>query len=235
MTDHKIERDQKSIEYGKSINRLGRITSIIALFFMFLVPMGTAAIFGLEFNISESLGAAASLIAIFLPMAVVENISYYPVLGAGGMYLSSITGNILNMKLPAAISGMKIAQVEPGTDEGDVISVLSIGTSSVVTTIIVFTGLFLGKALLPILSSPILAPGFQNITPALMGAVAVPSLLQNKKLAVVPVILAIGAYLIIGSARFGMVQSYVLISVMALSVLAGYIMFKKEKGEKTNE
>ncbi|MFB0972641.1 MAG: hypothetical protein QMB54_06630 [Neofamilia sp.] len=235
MTDHKIERDQKSIEYGKSINRLGRITSIIALFFMFLVPMGTAAIFGLEVNISESLGAAASLIAIFLPMAVVENISYYPVLGAGGMYLSSITGNILNMKLPAAISGMKIAQVEPGTDEGDVISVLSIGTSSVVTTIIVFTGLFLGKALLPILSSPILAPGFQNITPALMGAVAVPSLLQNKKLAVVPVILAIGAYLIIGSARFGMVQSYVLISVMALSVLAGYIMFKKEKGEKTNE
>lgn len=235
MTDHKIERDQKSIEYGKSINRLGRITSIIALFFMFLVPMGTAAIFGLEFNISESLGAAASLIAIFLPTAVVENISYYPVLGAGGMYLSSITGNILNMKLPAAISGMKIAQVEPGTDEGDVISVLSIGTSSVVTTIIVFTGLFLGKALLPILSSPILAPGFQNITPALMGAVAVPSLLQNKKLAVVPVILAIGAYLIIGSARFGMVQSYVLISVMALSVLAGYIMFKKEKGEKTNE
>lgn len=57
------------------------------------------------------------------------------------------------MKLPCAIAGMKIAGVEPGTKEGDVISIIAIGVSSVVTTIIIFLGMFfVGQALLPLLN-----------------------------------------------------------------------------------
>ena len=135
-------KDQLSLEYDKSINRLGRTTSIIALAFMILVPLGTMIYFNLDISISEIFLASSSLIIMFLPMAVVENISYYSVIGAGGMYLSSITGNILNMKLPCAISGMKIAGVEPGSREGDVISVIAIGVSSVVNTIVLILGMF---------------------------------------------------------------------------------------------
>ncbi len=167
---------------------------------------------------------------MFLPMAVVENISYYQVIGAGGIYLSSITGNVLNMKLPCAIAGMKIAGVEPGTKEGDVISIIAIGVSSLVTTLILFLGMFvIGQALLPILKSPVLAPGFANITPAILGAVAVPNLLNNKKLSIVPIILALAAFFIIGAGSFGRYQSYVLIVVMILSVGSAYLNYKKSK------
>ncbi|NLY44846.1 MAG: hypothetical protein GX053_02485 [Tissierella sp.] len=218
-----------SAEFDKSINKLGRYTSIIALAFMLSIPLITQIYYGLDISISDVLVASSGLIAMFLPMAVVENISYYQVIGAGGIYLSSITGNVLNMKLPCAIAGMKIANVEPGSKEGDVISIISIGVSSIVTTIILFLGMFfVGQALVPLLNSPLLAPGFANVTPAILGATAVPSLLGNKRLSVVPVILSLAAYFIIG-ANFGMYQSYVLIVVMVLSVGSAYLNYKKSK------
>ena len=104
-----------------------------------------------------------------------------------------------------------------------------INIALIVTTIIIFLGMFfVGQALLPLLNSPVLAPGFANVTPAILGATAVPALLGNKKLSVVPVILSLVAYFIIG-AKFGMYQSYVLIIVMVLSVGSAYINYKKSK------
>lgn len=218
-----------SMEFDKSINRLGRYTSIIALAFMLAVPFVTQIYFGLDVSVTDVLVASSSLVAMFLPMAVVENISYYQVIGAGGIYLSSITGNVLNLKLPCAIAGMKIAGVEPGSKEGDVISIIAIGVSSIVTVVILFLGMFfVGQALSPILNSPLLVPGFANVTPAILGATAVPALLGNKKLSVVPVILSLAAYFIIG-AKFGLYQSYVLIIVMLLSVGSAYLNYKKSK------
>lgn len=214
--------------YNKKINRLGRVTSIIALFFMLLVPFGTAYYYGIELQLSEVFAASIGLIATFLPTAVVENISYYPIFGSGAMYLSSITGNILNMKLPAVVSGHQIAEVEPGSDKGDVIAIISVGISSLVTVAILLLGNFvIGELLAPVLNNPVLKPGFDNITPALLGAITVPQLLRAKKLAITPIILALGAFLILGPATFASVQSYVLITVMILSVGAAYLLYKR--------
>lgn len=214
--------------YSKRIHRLGRWTSVIALFFMLLVPFGTAYYFGVKLQVNEIWAAAFGLIATFLPTAVVENISYYPVFGAGAMYLSSITGNILNMKLPAVVSGHQIADVEPGSDKGDVIAIISVGISSLVTVTILILGNFVvGEVLAPILNHPVLKPGFNNITPALLGAITVPQLMRAKKLAITPLIVALGAYLIIGPENFGAVQSYVLIATMVISVGAAYLMHKR--------
>lgn len=226
MVDNNLDRDQNDLEFDKSLNNLGRATSIIALLFMFLVPIGTMIYFKINIDIKDAFKASSGLIAIFLPMAVIENISYYPILGAGGIYLGSITGNVLNMKLPSAIAGLKIAQVEPGSREGDVISILCVGVSSIVTTIIVFAGLFIGKSLLPILNSAVLKPGFANIVPALLGAVTIPNLLSNKKNAIAPVIFALIAFFLIGPSSFPKLQSYALIVVMSLSVLVSYFIYK---------
>ncbi|MGP6140796.1 MULTISPECIES: hypothetical protein [unclassified Jeotgalibaca] len=220
--------NEKNELFSRRINRLGRLTSMIALFFMLLVPFGTAYYYGTDFKFSEVFAASIGLIATFLPTAVVENISYYPVFGAGAMYLSSITGNILNMKLPAVVSGHKIANVEPGSDKGDVIAIISVGISSLVTIAILILGNFVvGEILAPLLSNPVLKPGFDNITPALLGAITLPQLFKAKKLTITPIIIALGAYLFIGPENFGAVQSYVLISVMALSVGVAYLLHKR--------
>lgn len=214
--------------FDNNVNKLGRLTSIIALCFMFSVPVIITIFYKIEVNITEVLAVGGSLIAMFAPMAVVENISYYAVIGAGGVYLSCITGNVMNMKLPSALSGMKIANVEPGSKEGDVISILSIAVSSVVTSLILFLGMFIiGKFLLPYLSHPFLKPGFDNIMPSLMGALIVPFIIKNGKISITPIIMALALCILLGPLKVQRYQSYLLPVIMLTSVVAAYAMYKK--------
>ena len=223
-----MQEHEKSVKFTKEVNILGRITSIIALIAMYAVPLGVAAIFKIDFSITKALAASSSLIAIFLPTAVVENLSFYNIFGAGGMYLSSITGNITNMKMPVTVAGQKIAGVESGTESGDVIAIICVGVSSIVTIFILILGVFLiGTWLVPILNNPILKPGFDHITPALFGAIAIPQVINNKKLSATPLIYAFGIFLVLGSAFFGRYQSYILITNMFLSVLVAYRLYSK--------
>lgn len=195
---------------------------------MFLVPIGTAWYFGVEFNLANAFAASTSLIAVFLPTAVVENLSFYPMLGAGGMYLSSITGNITNMKIPVTVAGQQVADVEPGSEKGDIIAIITVGVSSTVTIIILFLGMFLlGSWLVPILNHPVLKPGFDHIIPALYGEITVPQVFENKKLSIIPIVFSTIFILLLGSGGFVEFQSYILISCLVVSVLSAYGMFKK--------
>jgi len=219
------EQDKK---YDNEINLMGRITSIIALAMMFSVPIIITLRYGVHVDFGNTIAALGSIVAMFAPMAVIENISYYAIIGAGGVYLSCITGNIMNMKLPSAISGMKLANVEPGTRKGDIISILSIGTSSIVTTVILILGmLVIGRFLAPLLAHPVLAPGFSNIMPSLLGALVMPFVLKSPKLALTPFTVSIILCLILGAAFVQRYQSYFLPLIMVISVAAAYILYKK--------
>lgn len=223
-----MNQHEKSVKFTNEVNILGRITSIIALIAMYAVPLGIASYFKIYFSIKKAIIASSSLIAIFLPTAIVENLSFYNIFGAGGMYLSSITGNITNMKMPVTVAGQKIAGVEPGSERGDVIAIICVGVSSLVTVTILVMGVFLiGTWLVPILNNPILKPGFDHITPALYGAIAIPQIIANKKLSATPLIYAFGLFLILGSAMFGKFQSYILITNMILSVIIAYRFYSK--------
>ncbi len=226
--EKQTKKEKQAWAFHNQINFLGIITTLIALVAMFMVPLGIAWYFDVEFSYRNAILASTSLLAIYVPMAVAENISFYSVLGAGGMYLSSITGNILNLKLPVVVSAQKIVGVEPGTDEGDVVAIIAVGVSSLVTTVILFLGMALiGSWLVPILNHPVVKPGFDNVTPALLGAIAIPQFLSNKKLAVTPVIIVVALYLLLGASGYASYQSYILLGVMLVSVGVAYILYKR--------
>lgn len=224
------KKTRTSKEFSQEINRLGKITSIIALIAMFMVPIGTAYWYGVGLPFTKALAAGSSLIAIFLPMAVVENLSFYPIFGSGAMYLSSITGNITNMKMPVTVAGQKIAGVSPGSEKGDVIAIICVGISSLVTIVVLAAGVFLiGSWLVPILNHPVLKPGFDHITPALFGAITVPQLLNNKKIAIAPLIFTAALFLFLGPAAYSQYQSYILISAMVISFAVAYFLDKNKQ------
>ena len=109
---------------------------------------------------------------VFYLIVVLELLTYFPFLGTGGTYLGFVTGNITNLKLPVALSAMESAEVEPASEEGEVISTISIAVSSIVTTLIIADCVL---ALFPILHNitdpdSIFAPEFQQVTPALFGS-----------------------------------------------------------------
>lgn len=226
--EKKLNQEERAWAFHNSINYLGIITTLIALIAMFMVPLGIAWYYEVEFSFRKAFLASTSLLAIYVPMAVAENISFYSVLGAGGMYLSSITGNILNLKLPVVVSAQKIVGVEPGTEKGDVVAIIAVGVSSLVTTFILFIGMALiGTWLVPILNHPAVKPGFDNVTPALLGAIAIPQFLSNKKLAIAPVTIVVALYLFLGATNYASYQSYILLSVMLISVAIAYALYKR--------
>ena len=80
------------------------------------------------------------LMSLYWLTAIVEVITYVPLLGAGGTYLSFVTGNISNLKLPCGLKAMENAKVRANTEEGEVVATIAIAVSAIVTTVILAVG-----------------------------------------------------------------------------------------------
>ncbi|MDR1733232.1 MAG: hypothetical protein LBR61_14190 [Synergistaceae bacterium] len=218
--------------FDLAVNRLGKISSIAALLFMAAAPLYITWAVGISPDTGKIFTAIFNVAVVFIPVCCIENISYYPVLGAGGLYLSCITGNILNMKLPASVSGMNIAGVNPGSKEGEVISILCIAISSITTAVILFIGMLGIGFLAPWLESPVLKPGFDNVMPALMGALSVPFFFRDRKLSAAPLIIAVAMCFILGPVGVQRSQSFIMPLVMVISVFVAWILYKKRSLER---
>ena len=132
-------------------------------------------------------------------VGVVETITFVPMLGTGGSYLGFVTGNLTNLKVPAALNAMQAARVKPGTEEGDVISTIAIASSSIMTTVIIALGVFLLGSLRPVLESPVFKPAFDNILPAMFGALGVVFISKNPKIAMAPLLFMVVLFMLVPS------------------------------------
>ena len=120
---------------------------------------------------------------VYLVSGVAEYLIYVPMLGAGGSYLAFITGNLINMKIPCAMNARDIVEAKASTPENEIISTLSIATSSLVTIVVIAIGVLLITPLQPLLQSEVLKPAFDNVVPALFGAMAYKYYRSNYKVA----------------------------------------------------
>ena len=147
-------------------------------------------------------------------------------LGAGGTYLSFITGNISNLKLPCAIDAMERAGVKASDEEGEVISTIAIAVSSIVTTLIIVVGVICIVPLTPVLESPVLVPAFDMILPALFGGLAVVYISKNWKIAVAPILLMLILFIFVPALDAGTVGIMVPVSAL-FTIAVGRVMYKK--------
>ena len=164
---------------------------------------------------------------IYFPVSIVEFLIYSPMLGVGGSYLSFITGNVTNMKIPCAMNSRDIAGTQVGTPENEIISTLSVATSAIVTTFVIVVGVILLVPLQPVLQNEVLLPAFNNVVPALFGALGLKYFAKSPQIAVIPLIfmslLCIFVPSMIGE------TSTLLVPCGGLALLIGFILFKKGK------
>lgn len=163
--------------------RWGRITMSLVLSFSLAAPISLLAFgdFGVTFN--QLLTAYLAVAAVYLVLAIVEPITYFPILGQAGMYQAFLIGNIANKLLPAAIVAQNRVQVKPGTKQGDLVSVMAICGAAVVhvVSLLVFVGLF-GTWLLSVVPHEMTEVAQNYILPAILGAVIVQALVTVKQL-----------------------------------------------------
>ena len=215
--------------YYHKIHRLGRITVICALISFLAVPFGLAIANGIELKIPQILQNAIPILLTFSISGICENLSFMPIIGSGALYMACVTGNVSNMKVPAAINAMEVAGCTPGSEKADVISIIAVASSAFVTTLIVFLGmLFLAPIFAPIYNDPFLQPAFQNMVPALIGALLFPYLLKAPKQCIVPVILPIIIIFAVGRSFFSSNQSYIMVAVIIASAVYSYGLYKKK-------
>ncbi|MBE6676151.1 MAG: hypothetical protein E7594_04830 [Ruminococcaceae bacterium] len=217
---------KKTMSYMDSVHHYGRIWGIIVGVVLLLFPVALSLIFGVLPNWSVLLKGVIATAPMYWAVGIVEIFTYVPMLGAGGTYLSFVTGNISNLKLPCAIDAMERAGVKASDEEGEVISTIAIAASSIVTTLIIILGVICIVPLTPVLEAPLLAPAFDMILPALFGGLAVVFISKNLKLSIAPVILMLTLFIFIPALNAGTVGIMVPVGVI-VTVIYARILYKK--------
>ena len=174
--------------YMKNTHRLGRAASMLTLAMLLGAPFLMGALLGALPDLGAVARGFVSVGLVWTVSSVVEYLVYTPMLGAGGSYLAFVTGNLINMKIPCAMNAKDMVGAKSGTRENEIISTLSIATSSLVTILVLAAGVALLTPLRPVLQSARLAPAFANVVPALFGAMGYKYYRQNIRLAAVPLL-----------------------------------------------
>lgn len=225
---NKTESEKKEYydSYINSTHRIGRIAIASVLILLLAAPF----VIGLYLKAMPNFPAAAkaflSVGIVYLVSCIVEYLVYVPMLGAGGSYLAFITGNLINMKIPCAINARDIVGVKSGTPENEIISTLSIATSSLVTILVLAAGVILMIPLQPVLQSPELQPAFENVVPALFGAMACKYYRQDKTVALI----VLGVMILLFSLVPSLIGSTSMMVVPsgALAIALSYMSFRKK-------
>ena len=217
---------KKNISYMDSVHRDGRIWNLSMMVALLAFPVLVALIFDATPDWKAlGLGLVATA-PMYWAVGAIETVTFTPMLGAGGAYLSFVTGNISNLKLPCAINALEQNDVSIQTEEGEIISTIAIATSSIVTTLVVILGVILIVPLTPILSSPVLEPAFAQMLPALFGGLGVAFVSKNWKIAVAPVLLMLVLFIFVPALNESTVGIMVPVSVVFTIVISRILMKK---------
>ena len=217
---------KKNLSYIDSVHRDGTIWNIGVMILLMMFPLFVAFIFGASPDWGALVVGLLATAPMYWAVGVIETISYVPMLGAGGSYLSFVTGNISNLKLPCAINALEQNGVSASSEEGEIISTIAIAVSSIVTTVIIIIGVILIVPLTPILEAPVLEPAFAQMLPALFGGLGVAFVSKNWKIAVAPVVLMLVLFIFVPALNAGTVGIMVPVSVV-FTIAVSRILYKK--------
>ena len=220
-------KKQQYESYLSATHKLGRWMTVLVLVLLLLAPFAIGLYLSAIPNIGAAVKAFLGVGLVYLISGIVEYLIYVPMLGAGGSYLAFITGNLINMKIPCAINARDIVGVKSGTPENEIISTLSIATSSLVTILVLAVGVILMIPLQPVLQSPTLQPAFENVVPALFGAMACKYYRMNRLVALI--VLAVMSLLFILVPSLIGSTSMMVIPSGALAIVLAYLGFRRQQ------
>ncbi len=221
------ERQALFEAYNRRTHTFGRIASLITLALLLGVPFVLGGYLGTTPDLAAAGRGFLAIGLVWLVSCVAEWLIYTPMLGAGGGYLAFITGNLINMKIPCAVNARDIVGAKTGTPENEIISTLSIATSSLVTILVLAFGVLLLTPLQPILQSEALQPAFSNVVPALFGAMAYKYYRNHMNIAVAPLVLMSLLFILVPSLISS--TSMMIIPSGALAIGIAWLLYRKQQ------
>ena len=225
--------------YYDSVHTWGRVWTIGALLLLLSVPCAVCLHFNVWPEAASVFKALLSVIPVYWPTAIIEVIAFTPMLGAGGTYLSFVTGNISNLKLPCGLAAMDSAKVRANSEEGEVISTIAIASSSITTIIIIAVGVLAFSPVLPKLTAEdsVFSAAFDQVLPAIFGALGASYFAKHWQISIAPILG--GVIVLIFAPTLGVGTLLFITLVVAIAFAQLYYKLrvapKYDKAEKENK
>ncbi|CZR96039.1 MULTISPECIES: hypothetical protein [Clostridioides] len=158
--------------YDKKMIKIGRISIGLAIIANFIPAIYVGLRFG-EMPMLSVIFQIWGLVATTYGVSwIVQPIAYYPTLGATGSYIGWLAGSVGDIRMPAASMAQKIAGVESGTHEGEVVGTIGTCCSIFVSASMITIFTIAGYKVIPLLPE-FVTNSFNYILPALFGAIYV--------------------------------------------------------------
>ena len=109
-----------------------------------------------------------------------EPISYYPIVGRAGLYMTFLSGNTVNVRIPAAISAQQASGHLPGTNKGSIMGTVGMGVSVWVCAILLTISIIAGETLLAKVPASFMTV-LSLIIPALFGGIFTQFAIKSPK------------------------------------------------------
>lgn len=220
--------------YMESTYFYGVIATLISIGLMLGIPAIICSVYDIWPTFAQVFSVAGPLLAMYVPTVIAEVVSFTPITGTAG-YIASITGNIMNIKFPCALSAMEATEATPSTEKGDVVSMCAMCISGMVTMIVVAIGVVLLVPLAPVLTSPFVTTATKYVMPALFGSMALTVftsknagdyIVEGKiKIAIVPMIVVTLVHVFI--IKLFSYVGFALIVMMPFTIFCAYLMYKR--------
>lgn len=221
-------------------HKYSRIGTVIMLVYMIALPFIVLAYYNSIPSFSQVINlSTVSILMIYIPVGISEALSYTPILGSS-TYLTFITGNIMNLKLPCAVNAMKLAKKEANTPEGEAISCVAVSVSSIMTVVILALAALLSTWISPVFELPAVKTASNYLIPALFGSLTLglfsntksgKKIVKNGIAGVIPVLIIVAALALLvritsGGSLFGMI-GFLILFMLPVAIVSSRIMWKK--------
>lgn len=234
------ERVKVSMDYDLKSHIVGKIWMALAMLIFFAVPTTICLYFDVKPDMSV-MGTIAVIVPFLINFlsGVFEPIIYSPMLGINSAYLAFITGNLSNLKIPCVVKAQEICGTKLGTEENEVVSTLSVATSTLVTTVIIAVFVLIlavSNVETAIKNTPWITPAFTCVVYALFGSLGGKYVVKNIKLAALPLAIIVAFSLILGFALPKIVGSaYLFVGIGICAVFAILQVVREKKKAKLKE
>lgn len=231
--------EQKSVyheSYMPYVFKWGKITNLVGAVFLF-IPCIILSLMGYMPPWSAVGAALIIRVSSLFVGWFAEPISYYPSLGAAGVYMGCLVGSMSNIRLPAALVAQEAAGVENGTEQGNCIATIGVAMSVFVNLALLTITVFFGTPVINGLSTETRSV-LNYLLPSLFGTLLANNIIKHPKICAIGI--PLGVLLTWGNSvgllnflpaatRTAFVMVVSIFGTIALSFL---VLLRKSGGEK---
>lgn len=224
---------KKTQNFNDWVHSFGMISSLVLLVAMTAYPIIISMVYGVWPNLKQLWPGVVAVILFMAPWWPGETIGYMSIMGPGALYMSYITGNVTNLRMPATVGTINALGIEPNSEKCHTMAIIVCGASIITSIAVLAIGVVLAVPLKPVLELEALQPALNYVVPALFGGLVAQTVLKGARKFVLWLIpLAICLYCSYFTSMNSAYYMLIAIAVSAVIFIADYKRGSKKQEEK---